>query len=81
MIKFGNKYYPINFLPYIFSFILEQIQVKYVYLNDNIYFYQDYLYDIKILPPIMKFKIDDKDVSSSIKNYKECTNNLLFVQL
>ena len=71
MIKYENKYYPINFfLPYIFYIVLEQAQVKYVYLNDNIYFYQDYLFNDPIFPPLLSFTIDGKNMMSNIKNFK-----------
>lgn len=71
MINYNQTYYPVPFfLPYFISFFLEFVNLKYVYYYDEIHHYQDYINDIKILPPIMKFKIDDKDVSSSIKNYK-----------
>ena len=71
MIKCKNQYYPINFfLPYIFSFILEYFQMNYVYIYDNINFYQDYTYDIPMFPPILSFNIDGNNMMNTIKNYK-----------
>ena len=71
MINFNNTYYPVRFfLPYACFFILEFFNFNYVYTYDNIFHYQDYVNDIKLLPPILSFKIDGKDVSNNIKNFK-----------
>ena len=71
MINFKQTYYPVNFyLPFLFTFFLEFFKLNYVYCYDNIYHYQDYVNDIKMLPPILSFNIDGKDVSNIIKNFK-----------
>ena len=71
MVNYCNTYYPINyFIPYLTSFILEYLNITYVYMVDDIYSCMDYNYDVKILPPMLSFKIDGISILDNIKNYK-----------
>ena len=71
MINFKHTYYPVTFfLPYITIFILEFLNLKYVYYYDNIHHYQDYINKIELLPPILTFKIDGIELSGKIKDFK-----------
>ena len=71
MVNYCNTFYPIKFfVPYMLSFFLEYFKISYVYKVDNIYSYIDYNYDVKMLPPIISFKIDGVSILDNIKNYK-----------
>tara|TARA_B110000879_G_C11172672_1_gene514380 strand:+ start:1842 stop:2204 length:363 start_codon:yes stop_codon:yes gene_type:complete len=71
MINFKHTYYPVNFfLPYFTVFILDFFNLKYVYCYDNIHHYQDNINKINLLPPILTFKIDGKEISGQIKDFK-----------
>lgn len=71
MVNYGNTYYPINyFIPYLVSFILEYFNITYVYMFDDIYNCMDYNNDVKILPPMLSFKINNINILDKLKNYK-----------
>ena len=71
MLNYYQTYYVCPFfIPYIFSFILECFNINYVYTYDKFYNYQDYKNNVILLPPILNFKIDNKDLLDILKDYK-----------
>ena len=67
-IQIKHNFYYIN-LPYLFCYVLDIIKYSYIYKYDDIIGYKEqYNNHVDILPPIIKFKINNKCFLNKLKN-------------